>query len=126
MGRNSLTSGDRTSLVERHLITTLKKPQRAYQNPSKEASASFGGVLPENSASFPNVLTGLYMITKMCKHCKEHKPLKEFFSSPYEDRAAAHGTSMYYKRCHGEGKIKYGYGWYGDKHKSPEDTINNT
>ena len=52
MGRDSLTSGDGTFIVERHLMTTLKKPQRAYQNPSEEIAVSFGGVLSEKLCIF--------------------------------------------------------------------------
>ena len=123
MGRNSLTSGDGTSLVERHLNTTLRNLNVLIRIPRRLLRPPLGEYRLKNSAFFPNVLMGRHMITKICKHCKEQKTLGEFFSEPYGGRAAQHGTSMFCKQCHSEGKIKYGYGWYGDKHKSPDDTI---
>ena len=58
---------------------------------------------------------------KFCPSCETTKPLADFFASPDDSRAAQFGTSMYCKKCHADGKIKYGYGWWPDKWKSPDD-----
>lgn len=60
---------------------------------------------------------------KKCGECGNSKSLGEFFSSPFDSRAASTTVSRYCKQCHGEGRIKYGYGWYGDKYKTPESTV---
>ena len=60
---------------------------------------------------------------KRCAECKEEKPLSEFFSAPYDARAANTGTSAYCKQCHADGRIKYGYGWYGDKYQTPDSSV---
>lgn len=57
---------------------------------------------------------------KKCEFCKQTKPLSEYFTATYSGRVADHGTSRYCKQCHNEGKIKHGYGWYGDKYRSPD------
>ena len=63
------------------------------------------------------------MIEKTCKHCKASKQLGEFFSQPPDARANSVGTSAFCKQCHDEGKIEHGYGWYGDRYKSPDDVL---
>lgn len=62
------------------------------------------------------------MVDKKCGECGEKKMLSEFFASPYDSAAHDVRTSAYCKQCHAEGRIKYGYGWYGDKYKTPGDT----
>ena len=60
------------------------------------------------------------MIEKTCKNCKASKPLGEFFSQPQDARANSVGTSAFCKQCHDDGKIEHGYGWYGNRYKSPD------
>ena len=64
-------------------------------------------------------------VTKACMTCGEIKPLGAFFSPSTSDRAAAHGTSKHCKYCHDAGLIEYGYGWpgFGDRFKTPEETV---
>ena len=57
---------------------------------------------------------------KKCQHCKQDKPINEFFTQPVDSKASAVGTSAYCKQCHAEGKIKHGYGWYGERYQSPD------
>lgn len=59
---------------------------------------------------------------KRCGCCKEMKKISEFFNQSQDARAGAVGTSAYCKQCHAEGKIKHGYGWYGDKYRTPDET----
>lgn len=59
---------------------------------------------------------------KRCDHCGETKVLSEFFSPPVDSTASWKGTSQYCKSCHEAGLIPHGYGWYGDKYRTPEET----
>jgi hypothetical protein len=59
---------------------------------------------------------------KTCNHCKKSKPIGEYFTAPKDGAASWQGTSEFCKQCHSEGKIKHGYGYYGDKFVSPETT----
>lgn len=61
-------------------------------------------------------------MNKTCQHCKQEKPIGDYFSQPADARANAVGTSAFCKQCHAEGKIKHGYGSYGEKYKTPDDT----
>lgn len=61
-------------------------------------------------------------MVKTCQNCKQEKPISEYFSQPSDARANAVGTSAFCKQCHYEGKIRHGYGWYGDKYKTPDET----
>lgn len=58
---------------------------------------------------------------KKCNHCKQEKKLTGFFNASFNSRSSEIGTSEFCKQCHAEGKIKHGYGWYGDKYKSPNE-----
>lgn len=61
-------------------------------------------------------------MTKTCQTCKKEKWFGEFFASPYDMRTGEVRTSAHCKQCHGEAKVPQGYGWYGDKYKTPEET----
>jgi hypothetical protein len=60
-------------------------------------------------------------MNKKCQHCKTDKPLAEFFGASFDGRSHEVGTSTFCKQCHADGKIQHGYGWYGDKFRTPED-----
>lgn len=62
------------------------------------------------------------MLTKVCKSCKKAKVLNQFFTAPFNGAAHWHGTSMYCKQCHDEGKVKNGYGSHGEKYRTPDST----
>ena len=62
------------------------------------------------------------VMEKDCKHCGVKKTLAEFFSASFDGRAHEIGTSMFCKQCHAEGRIKHGYGDFGEKFKTPEST----
>lgn len=55
--------------------------------------------------------------TKHCGYCGRAKSHSEFFS--IEGIAS---VSRYCRDCHAAGKIKHGYGDYGDRFTSPEAT----
>jgi len=59
---------------------------------------------------------------KVCGYCKTKKTLGDFFAPPNDGRANSVGSSAFCKQCHADGKIAHGYGWYGDKYKSPDET----
>lgn len=56
---------------------------------------------------------------KKCGCCGKMKSLLEFFAASFGSRSAEIGTSFFCKQCHAEGRIKHGYGWYGEKYKEP-------
>lgn len=47
----------------------------------------------------------------------------EFFTAAHDMRANEIGTSAHCKQCHNDAKVTHGYGWYGDKYKSPSDVV---
>ena len=55
-------------------------------------------------------------LDKTCACCnREKSPDGYFFREGV-------GLSAFCKKCHAAGKIKHGYGWYGDRYTSPETT----
>jgi len=60
---------------------------------------------------------------KKCQMCKLEKVLSEFFSAPFNGRASEVGVGMFCKQCHAEGRIKHGYGSFGDRFQTPEATL---
>jgi hypothetical protein len=61
-------------------------------------------------------------LKKTCQTCKSEKELGEFFAVSSDMQASEIRTSVHCKQCHGEAKVPHGYGWYGDKYKTPEET----
>lgn len=56
--------------------------------------------------------------TKLCGCCGQAKSRSEFFAIE-----GVAGVSRYCQACHAAGKIKHGYGYYGDRFTTPETTI---
>lgn len=67
---------------------------------------------------------------KRCNLCKVNKQDDDFFTNKEAQSHAgeAHQESgykigEYCKECHSKGLVKHGYGAFGDKFKTPEDTV---
>ena len=60
---------------------------------------------------------------KTCQTCKQEKTLGEFFAAPADMRANEIGTSANCKQFHADAKVPHGYGWYGDKYKTPDGMV---
>ncbi len=54
---------------------------------------------------------------KRCECCEQVKSCGEFFAIE-----GVAGVSRYCQACHAAGKIKHGYGYYGDRYQSPQAT----
>lgn len=55
-------------------------------------------------------------VSKTCTCYGKAKRLADFF---FRDGV---GAGVFCKQCHAAGKVKHGYGWYGDRYTCPEDT----
>jgi len=66
-----------------------------------------------------------FSMNKRCNHCKQFKPLGDYFTPPKGASSSWQGTSEFCKQCHSEGKIPNGYGdqKFGDKWNSPDDSL---
>lgn len=59
---------------------------------------------------------------KKCETCGVSKPLGEYFEREGHSFQGVK-TGAHCKECHAAGLVPNGYGWYGDKYKTPAETV---